>query len=154
MSGHSVSSETGAFEAMAAMTLDVGFFTSEFRLCDKVAEYLADIVAQSHEDPARYANFSSQLINELVEFCFRSIRPVGKIDFNLLKNDECVRVRVGFAPDRQGGPIWGRREEAATTNGHDLMTLADAIRVNLHAEESGDDRMALTADFVLREGVR
>lgn len=157
MTGPYASPNPETFQDMAALALDVSLFTSEFRLCDTISEYLADIVAQSHEDPSRYANFSSLLINEIVELAFRSAKPVGNIDFNLLRGDACVRVCVGFTPDRTDLLRWqnldrsARREEYHPD--HDLLVLAEAIKVNVQAETDADDRVILTADFMLQEGV-
>lgn len=153
-----VSPEPGAFEQMASLTLDTALFRSEFHLCDRVSEYLADIVAQSHEDPARYANFSSQLINEMIEFSFRSAVPTGQIDFRLLKNEERVRVSIEFAPVSDHRPDWLANDTSAIANGHpavgDLWGLANAIRVNLHTEEHKENHVTLMADFALLEAVR
>lgn len=156
MTGPYASPNPETFQDMAALALDVSLFTSEFRLCDTISEYLADIVAQSHEDPSRYANFSSQLINEIVELAFRSAKPVGNIDFNLLRGDACVRVRVGFTHDKKRPLNWKTPDQSAPPDkhhpGHDLLVLADAIKVNVRAETDTDDRVTLTADFILREG--
>lgn len=156
MTGQHASSKPEMFQDMAALALDVSLFTSEFRLCDTISEYLADIVAQSHEDPSRYANFSSLLINEIVELAFRSAKPVGKIDFNLLRGDACVRVCVGFTHDTNSQLNWKTPDRSASSGthhpGYDLLALADAIKVNIRAETGTDDRVTLTADFMLREG--
>lgn len=158
MTGHYASPKPDTFQDMAALALDVGLFTSEFRLCDTIAEYLADIVAQSHEDPARYANFSSQMINEIVELAFRSAGPGGNIDFNLLKSEDRVRVSVGFTHDGRNPLGWGKLALSDTTGGqhpaHSLLMLSDAIRVDFHSDTDGDDRVTLTADFDLRESGR
>lgn len=156
MTGQYASARVEAFQDMATLALDVGLFTSEFRLCDTITEYLADIVAQSHEDPARYANFSSLLINEIVELAFRSANPVGNIDFNLLKNDACVRVSVAFTQRNNSSLSSGKPDRPSPSGGqladYDIFSLANAIHVDFHAETKADDRVTLTADFVLREG--
>lgn len=159
MTGQHVDPGSKVFETMAVLALDVSFFTSEFPLCDKVAEYLADILAQSHEDPARYANFSSMLVNEMVELAFRSVGPIGKIDFSLLKNQQSVRLCSRFQPDRNARTLWQDfgNDDAASDKAHPahhLLFLADAIRLNVHAEPDGDDHVVLRVDFAAREGVR
>lgn len=144
------------FQDMMVLSLDVGFFTSEFRLCNVIAEYLANIVAQSHEDPARYANFSSQLINEIVEVAFSSASAMSKVDFKLVKNDLCVRFSVGFLHGKDSMKWATLRGPAAVPPSHpahDLIALAQAIEVDLHAEADGDDRVVLIADFHPREAV-
>ncbi len=144
------------FQDMMALSLDVGFFTSDFRLCDVIAEYLANIVAQSHEDPARYANFSSQLINEIVDVAFSSASAMSKVDFKLVKNGLCIRFIVGFLYEKDS-MTWATLREPATVPpshpAHDLIALAQAIEVDLHAEADGDDRVVLVADFHAREAV-
>jgi len=146
-----------AFQDMMALSLDVNFFTSEFRLCDVIAEYLANIAAQSHEDPARYANFSSQLINEIVEVAFGSARTISKVDFNLLKNGVCVRICVGFVQDKDSLMTWAALNGPAALppqhHAYDLLILARAMDVDLRAEVGGDCRITLVADFLVREGV-
>lgn len=159
MIGQDVGSKPGAFQDMASLVLDVGLFTSEFGLCGAIAEYLADLVAQSHEDPARYANFSSLLINEMIELAFRSAMPTGRIDFNLFKNDACVRACISFGYHRNDQAEWhgfGTPPPAASPqNGaQDLIMLAQAIGVGLCTETGANDHVTLTADFFLGEGVR
>lgn len=145
------------FQDMMALSLDVSFFTSEFHLCDVIAEYLADIVAQSHEDPARYANFSSQLINEIVEVAFSSARAMSKVDFKLVKNGLCIRFSVGFLYEKDSSMPWATLCEPAAASPrhpvHDLIALAQAIEVDIHAEADADDRVLLVADFHAREAV-
>lgn len=157
MTVQKLSPNQATFQEMITLSLDVGFFTSQFRLCDVIAEYLANIVAQSHEDPARYANFSSLLINEIVEVAFGSARTMSKVDFNLLKNDACVRICVGFMHDKGSHMTWATLDGPVALSpqhpAHDLMALARAIAVDLHAEVGGDNRITLVADFLLREGV-
>lgn len=152
-----LSSKPMKFQDMMVLSLDVSFFTSEFRLCDVISEYLANIVAQSHEDPARYANFSSQLINEIVEVAFSSARAMSKVDFKLVKNGLCTRLSVGFLYERDSSMTWPTFREPAAVSpphpAHDLIALAQAIEVDLHAEADGDDRVVLVADFHAREAV-
>ncbi|MBB6166178.1 MULTISPECIES: hypothetical protein [Rhizobium] len=158
MTGQHISAKPGALKNMAALALDVGLFISEFRLCDTIAEYLADLLAQSHEDPARCANFSSLLINEIIELAFRSAIPVGRIDFNLLRNEALVRASVAFSYDRNNRAAWSSFDRSADSSGqhpaHHLMMLAQAIGVSLDIEIDGDDRVTLIADFLPREAVR
>lgn len=158
MTGQHISAKPGALQNMAALALDVGLFTSEFRLCDTIAEYLADLLAQSHEDPARYANFSSLLINEIIELAFRSAIPVGRIDFNLLRNEALVRASVAFSYDGNNRVAWSSFDRSAASSGqhpaHDLIMLAQAIGVSLDIEIDGDDRVTLIADFLPQEAVR
>lgn len=155
MTGLHVDPGSRAFETMAVLMLDVRFFTSQFPLCHKVAEYLADILAQSHDDPARYANFSSMLINEIAELAFRSASPVGNVDFSLLKNDSCVRLSTRFTVDRDNRSMWtGLDGSAGSDPARDLRLLAEAIKLDVHAEPDGDDHVTLRADFAAREGVR
>jgi hypothetical protein len=157
MTGQHGSPKSAAFQGMTALTLEAGFFTSEFRLCDTIAEYLATIVGQSHEDPARYANFSSLLINEIVELAFRSAGPAGKIDFNLLKNERCVRIRVGFSQNEGNRDRWSAPINFVGPEGQhparDLITMAQALGVPLSVDSGINDGMTLIADFVLQEGL-
>lgn len=150
--------EQEAFQDMTALTLDAGLFTSEFRLCDTIAEYLANIVAQSHEDPARYANFSSLVINEIIELAFRSAEPVGRIDIDLLKSETRVRACVAFEFGKDSHTTWATFDRAAASSRphpvYDLAALAQAVGVDLFVETGGDDRVTLIADFLLREGTR
>lgn len=152
-----LSSKPLKFQNMMALSLDVSFFTSEFRLCDVIAEYLANIVAQSHEDPARYANFSSQLINEIVEVAFSSAREISKVDFQLTRNGLCIRFSAGFLYEKHSSMTWATLWEPAAVSpphpAHDLIALAQAIEVDLHAEADGDERVVLIADFYAREAV-
>jgi hypothetical protein len=141
-----------AFQGMVALALDTDFFTSEFRLCDSIAEYLADIVAQSHEDPARYANFSSLIINEIVELAFRTAQHFGKIDFNVVRDAECVRVCVGFPSGETGQAILQAFDRSGNTGSQpgparDLLTLSQSVPVDLYSEMDGNSRITLIADF-------
>jgi hypothetical protein len=157
MTGQHVSPKSAVFQDMAALTLEAGFFTSEFRLCDTIAEYLATIVGQSHEDPARYANFSSLLTNEIAELAFRSVGPAGRIDFNLLKNERCVRIHVGFQLGEDSRDSWSAPASSAAPEGQDLARdlrmMAQALSVKLSIDTGANDRVTLIADFILQEGI-
>ena len=151
--------QPGVLQGMAALVLDVGFFTSEFRLCDTIAEYLADILAQSHEDPARYANFSSLLINEIIELAFRSADGTGKVDFHVRKDEERVRICVGFPGGKDSETIWqfvGGSSNSGPQHGPagDLKALARALDVDIQADIDEDYRVTLSVEFFLSEDVR
>lgn len=157
MTGQYVSPKSAEFQDMAALTLDAALFACEFRLCDTIAEYLATIIGQSHEDPARYANFSSLLANEIVELAFRSVGPRGRIDFNLLKSDACVRMKVGFPLDKHGRDSWSAPAISPGSEGQqpagNLIMMGQALGVTLSFDSSTDDRVTLIAEFILQEGI-
>jgi hypothetical protein len=157
MTGQPALSAKSAFQGMAALALDAGFFTSEFRLCDKVAEYLADLIAQSHEDPARYGNFSTSLINEAVELAFRLAQGDGKIEIILLKSDDSVCLRVEFCCGQERQALLRATDHSSGSSAlegpaRDLMALASAINVAVTAEFDGDDRATMVVKFKLSEG--
>lgn len=159
MTGQPALSRQTAFQGMAALVLDVGFFTSQFRLCDKIAEYLGDLVAQSHEDPARYANFTTSLINEVIELAFRSVHIGDRVEFNLLKGDDSVCLRVGFRCSEEQLALLRTVERSRGSPpfpepARDLMALAHAVGVDVHTEIDGADCITLTLEFVLSEGPR
>lgn len=144
------------YRDMAALELDAGLFTSEFRLCDTIAEYFASLLSQSFNDPARYANFSSLVINEMIETAFRSAGSTGKIEFSLLRDDTHIRVCVGFTqsqdvplgqetPERSGQYVGQKPAD-------NLPAFARAVGVSFSAEAHADHRMTLLADFPLMEG--
>ena len=88
---------------------------------------------------------------------FSSARAMSKVDFKLVKDGACVRFSVRFLYEKDSSMTWATLREPAAVSpphpAHDLIVLAQAIEVDLHAETVGDDRVVLVADFHAREAV-
>jgi hypothetical protein len=157
MTGHPTIAVQIGFEDMASLVVDAHLFRKEFRLCDKISDYLSDIIAQTHQDAARFASFCSALINEVLELAFRLLEGAGQIGFTVTKSPETVRLKVAFpcAGDQQTAirnqdiSSRGRAKEAPID---DVFTLAHALDVDIQAKSEGDDRATLVVEFPLPGG--
>ena len=108
---------------MVSLELNVATFKSQWQFCDRITEYLSDILGQGHSDPARYSNFLSVAANELIELAFRSTREPGRISFSLYRGATSNRLRIAFA-----------REDRESTGMDRLCCEAVRLR-NLSAEK-------------------
>ncbi|UXS03989.1 hypothetical protein [Agrobacterium tumefaciens] len=155
-----VSPQDNAFEPMAALEINATLLKSEWSLCDRVAEYLSSIAGQSHSDAARYANFVSVTVNELIELAYRTSPDSGAVKFEVHQNDEHVRVDMSFScvdalreamihTIRRGV----RQKEPHLPVGHVMddvsrvVELAEICRVGLSARTELSDRIVISAAF-------
>lgn len=83
-----------AFTLMLSLEMDVALMKSEWRFCDRITEYLSDILGQGHSDPARYSNYLSVAANELVELAFRWSGQSGLMSFSLHRNATTNRLTI------------------------------------------------------------
>jgi hypothetical protein len=149
---------------MATLELDAGLLKSEWGLCDRVAEYLSGIAGQHHSDAARYSNLLSVVINELVELAFKATSKVGTVTFELQKDSDIVRVKIGFACASDVCAAICRRIAAHSSEVEDpkelpeiandvfrLIEFADVCQVELFARAETAERIAIIAAFLSRE---
>ncbi|WP_374992011.1 hypothetical protein [Rhizobium sp. Pop5] len=159
-----------AFAPMVSMEMNVGMFKSQWQFCDRITEYLSDILGQSHSDPARYSNFLSVATNELIELAFRSTGEPGRICFDLYRSATFNRLRITFpceeGSDREHPPasLSERRPvpDAART-GYPVMQsdgavllreLAAIFRAAIRIEKDGTQGIEIIADFPASEDFR
>ena len=165
MAAVAVAKSESSYGPMATLELDAALLQSQWELCDKVADYLSHIVGQLHGDPARYSNFLSVTVNELVELAFKTSAVTGPVKFELYREVGLVRVKLSFhcAADARAAicvGLDGRAQKAALAQDlgrviiNDVSRLAgfaDVCQVQLAAAEEAPDRIALTAGFLWHE---
>jgi hypothetical protein len=150
-----------ALAPMASLELDVAMFKSRWQFCDRITEYLSDILGQGHSDPARYSNFLSVAANELIELAFRSTGEPGRISFSLYRSATFNRLRIAFACEE----AFGREHAGARSSarqpvadaGSDLVMksdgtillrdLATLFRAAIRIEKDGAQGIQIIADF-------
>ncbi|WP_376774307.1 MULTISPECIES: hypothetical protein [Rhizobium] len=145
-----------AFAPMVSLELNVAMFKSRWQFCDRITEYLSDILGQGHSDPARYSNFLSVAANELIELAFRSTGEPGRISFSLYRSATFNRLRIAFAcEDRESTSMRSRERQSLPGAGSDLKSdgtillrdLATIFRAAIRIEQDGARGMQIIADF-------
>ncbi|MBB3462682.1 hypothetical protein FHT92_003311 [Rhizobium sp. BK377] len=155
-----------AFAPMVSLEMDVGMFRSQWQFCDRITEYLSDILGQGRSDPARYSNFLSVATNELVELAFRSTSASGKISFDLCRSPTFNRLRIAFPCEKadedtserasKDQPVPGAGSEfLLKSDGAVLLNdLAAIFRAAIRIETDGALGVRIIADFPLNEDFR
>ena len=150
-----------AFAPMVSMEMNVGMFKSQWQFCDRITEYLSDILGQGHSDPARYSNFLSVATNELVELAFRSTGEPGRISFDLYRSATFNRLRIAFpceeGSDREHArarsserqPILGAASgyPVESDGTVPLANVAAIFRAAIRIEKDGTRGIQIIADF-------
>jgi len=158
------------FALMLSLEMDVALVKSEWRFCDRITEYLSDILGQGQSDPARYSNFLSVAANELVELAFRWSGQSGLMSFSLHRNATTNRLTIELPyQDMSGGRHTetrliearpdlvveageGKVSTASTTAL--LEDLATIFRTAIRIETDGVRSTKIVADFPLAEDFR
>ncbi|MBY5363880.1 hypothetical protein HFO97_28860 [Rhizobium leguminosarum] len=152
-----------ALAPMVSLELNVATFKSQWQFCDRITEYLSDILGQGHSDPARYSNFFSVAANELVELAFRSTGEPGRISFSLYRGATFNRLRIAFArEDRESTSMKSSERQSLPGAGSDLKSggtillrdLATIFRAAIRIEQDGARRLQIIADFPSVEDFR
>lgn len=151
-----------AFAPMVSLEMNVATFKSRWQSCDRITEYLSDILGQGHSDPARYSNFLSVAANELVELAFRSTGEPGRISFSLYRSTTFNRLRIAFPCEE----AFGREQTRARSSERQpvanagsgylvlkpdgtvlLSDLAAIFRAAIRIEKDGMHGIQIIADF-------
>lgn len=158
-----------AFAPMVSLEMNVAMFKSQWQFCDKITEYLSDILGQGHSDPARYSNFLSVAANELIELAFRSTAKPGRINFSLYRSATSNRLRIAFpceetldrkhrsasSSERQPIPGAGFGSSVMKSDGTVLLRdLATIFRAAIRIEKDGAQGIEIIADFPSAEDFR
>ncbi|MBY5819437.1 hypothetical protein HFN60_27985 [Rhizobium leguminosarum] len=156
MEQEAASFDDHAFAPMVSLELNVAMFKSRWQFCDRITEYLSDILGQGHSDPARYSNFLSVAANELVELAFRSTGEPGRISFSLYRSATFNRLRIAFArEDRESTSMGSSEHQFLPGAGSGLKSdgtillrdLATIFRAAIRIEQDGARGMQIIADF-------
>lgn len=156
-----------AFTLMLSLEMDVALVKSEWRSCDRITEYLSEILGQGHSDPARYSNYLSVVANELVELAFRWSGQSGLMSFSLHRNATTNRLTIELPyRDISGGrhisaSLTAPRSPLADEAGDGkaltadptalLGNLATTFRSAIRIETDGAQSTKIVADFPLAE---
>ncbi|MBY3259363.1 hypothetical protein E0I74_31275 [Rhizobium laguerreae] len=162
MEQEAASFDDHAFAPMVSLELNVAMFKSRWQFCDKITEYLSDILGQGHSDPARYSNFLSVATNELIELAFRSTSELGRISFSLYRNATFNRLRITFpceevssrehtnARASEHQPVSGAGSGYVVMKSDGTVLLSDLaaiFRATIRIEKDGRQGIQIIADF-------
>ncbi|WP_037078562.1 hypothetical protein [Rhizobium sp. CCGE 510] len=150
-----------ALAPMISLELNVAMFKSQWQFCDRITEYLSEILGQGHSDPARYSNFLSVAANELIEIAFRSTDEPGRISFSLYRSATFNRLRIAFACEEafgwQSTSARSSERQSLLGAGSDLVlksdgtillrNLATLFRAAIRIEKNGAQGIQIIADF-------
>lgn len=87
---------------LVELTLEADAFAGDWRHCDQVANYLAQLVAHDRPDSFLYANLLSTVLNELLESVFVRQRRQGVVQCTLLREGKGDRIEI-VIPVEAGG---------------------------------------------------
>ncbi|MCK0195791.1 ubiquinone biosynthesis methyltransferase UbiE [Ancylobacter sp. 6x-1] len=82
---------------MIEIELSIEALQAEWRQCDGIANYVANMISHNRSDSIRYANLFSSALNELMEIAFRASRRLdGRVVCRILRCDGIERVTLTF----------------------------------------------------------
>lgn len=144
-------------------------FAADWSNCDRVSNYVANLVSQRRPDPLRYANLFSSVLNELLETAFRKHGSVGNIGCSVFRGDgrdsielsiPCDEATRGFyvaavseanRPDVAERFVRALLDDAGFNPQIGLLELAADYQATLNLDTSVAGIAKITVDFVLDE---
>src|SRR3954466_6054741 len=79
---------------LVELTMEADAFARDWRHCDQIANYLAQLVAHDRPDSFLYANLLSTVLNELLESVFARHERHGAVQCTLLREGRHDRVEL------------------------------------------------------------
>ncbi len=144
-------------------------FAADWSNCDRVSNYVANLVSQRRADPLRYANLFSSVLNELLETAFRKHGASGNINCRVYRGgkhdtieisipcDDATRGFYASAVTEASRPDVAERFVKALLDDAEfrpeigLLELAADYHATLHLDTSVAGIARITVDFVLDE---
>lgn len=156
---------------LVELTLESEAFAADWRHCDQVANYLAQLVAHDRPDSFLYANLLSTVLNELLESVFARHHRHGSVQCTLLREGKQDRIELVIPVDAAARAFYEETATAAqaasvaevytrTWLGKDappdllgLLELAADYGARLSVEETGSaDEIRLVLLVTLEDG--
>jgi hypothetical protein len=131
--------------------LEADAFAADWRHCDQVANYLAQLVAHDRPDSFLYANLLSTVLNELLESVFARHRRPGSVRCTLLREGRNDRVELVVPVDASARAFYEETVAAAQSAG-----VAETYTRTLLGKEAPADLLGLlelAADYGARLSV-
>lgn len=102
---------------LVELTLETDAFAADWRHCDQVANYLAQLVAHDRPDSFLYANLLSTVLNELLESVFARHHRHGAVHCTLLREGRCDRIELVIPVDAGARAFYEETATAARATG-------------------------------------
>src|SRR3954470_15854564 len=102
---------------LVELTLDADAFAGDWRHCDLVANYLAQLVAHDRPDSFLYANLLSTVLNELLESVFARRQRAGAVTCTLLREGRGDRIELLIPVDAAARAFYEEAVAAAQDSG-------------------------------------
>lgn len=167
-----VSLESTAQDRVFDLVIGADLFASDWSNCDRIANYVANLVSQRRTDSLRYANLFSSVLNELLETAFRRHHAPGEIACTVYRGAPGDSIELSVPCDDATRMFYESAvAEACRADVAErfftmmlgeqpfnpqigLMALAADYQAKLALDASDGDRVTLTVDFVIDELAR
>jgi len=87
------------FEDIIRLDMPVGLFAANWSNCDRIATYVARMASIGRQDPPRYSNLFSSVLNELLEIVFFYRAPAGAVAFAVQRLGAIDRIALSVPSD-------------------------------------------------------
>lgn len=154
------------------MVIGTDLFASDWSNCDRISNYVANLVSQRRTDSLRYANLFSSVLNELLETAFRRHHAPGEIACTVYRGAPGDSIELSVPCDAATRMFYESAvAEACRADVAErfftmmlgeqpfdpqigLMALAADYQAKVALNASHGDRVTLTVDFVIDEPAR
>ncbi len=111
------------FEDIIRLDMPVGLFAANWSNCDRIATYVARMASIGRQDPPRYSNLFSSVLNELLEiiFCYRA--PDGAVAFAVQRHGTTDRIALSVPCDLSAEAFYAAARDSLKSG--DSATLMD-----------------------------
>lgn len=167
----SASYESTAQNRVFDIVIGADLFASDWSNCDRISNYIGNLVSQRRTDSLRYANLFSSVLNELLETAFRRHHAPGEIACTVYRGAPGDSIKLSVPCDAATGPLrvgccWRHRADVADGSVTmmlaeqpfdpqiGLMALAADYQAKVALDASHSDRVTITVDFVIDELAR
>ena len=113
------------FEDIIRLDMPVGLFAANWSNCDRIATYVARMASIGRQDPPRFSNLFSSVLNELLEivYCYRA--PAGSVAFTVQRHGGIDRIAIAVPCDAAAEAFYiSARDSLGTGNSAALMDTA------------------------------
>ncbi len=161
--------ESTAQDRVFDIVIGADLFAADWSNCDRISNYVANLVSQRRTDSLRYANLFSSVLNELLETAFRCHHAQGEIACTVYRSTlhDCIDLSVpcdaairefyesavtkASQPDAADRFIRMMLDERPFDPQIGLMALAADYQAKITLDASVGNRVTISVGFVIDE---